>query len=88
MKIKTLLKIQSEVEERATPSDVLSLLNLVYYSKSKMELINIGEMHLTHFVRVFAKMLESNDSPLQNQINKIKERLEEIEKEKQNGYTN
>jgi len=88
MKIKTLLKIQSEVEERATPSDVLSLLNLVYYSKSKMELINIGEMHLTHFVRVFAKMLESNDSPLQDQIDKIKNRLEEIEKEKQNGYTN
>ena len=88
MKIKTLLKIQSEVEERATPSDVLSLLNLVYYSKSKMELINIGEMHLTHFVRVFAKMLESNNSPLQDQIDKIKNRLEEIEKEKQNGYTN
>jgi len=88
MKIKTLLKIQSEIEERAIPSDLINMLNLTYYSKSKMELLNIGDMHLTHFVRVFAKMLQSNDSPLQNEIDKMRERLDEIEKENVNGYSN
>jgi len=88
MKIKTLLKIQSEIEERSIPSDLINMLNLTYYSKSKMELLNIGDMHLTHFVRVFAKMLQSNDSPLQNEIDKMRERLDEIEKENVNGYSN
>jgi len=86
MKIKQLLEIQSFLEKRAVPSDLESLLNLTYYSKSKMQIINIGDMHLTHFVRVFAKMLESNDSLLQNEINKIRERLDEIEEENINEH--
>jgi hypothetical protein len=87
MKIKHLLRIQSEVEKRAVDCDMDSILNLTYYSKSKMQLLNIGDMHLTHFVRVFAKMLESNDSPLQNEIDKMRQRLDEIEKEKINDNT-
>ena len=86
MKIKHLLRIQSEVEKRAVDSDLDSILNLTYYSKSKMQMLNIGDMHLTHFVRVFAKMLESNDSPIQNEINKMRERLDEIEQEKNNEH--
>jgi nitrate reductase assembly molybdenum cofactor insertion protein NarJ len=43
-------------------------------------------MHLTHFVRVFAKMLESNDSPLQNEIDKMRERLDEIQEENINEH--
>jgi len=86
MKIKQLLEIQSFLEKRAVPSDLESLLNLTYYSKSKMQIINIGDMHLTHFVRVFAKMLESNDSPLQNEIDKMRERLDEIEKDIENEH--
>jgi len=86
MKIKQLLEIQSFLEKRAVPSDLESLLNLTYYSKSKMQIINIGDMHLTHFVRVFAKMLESNDSPLQNEIDKMRERLDEIEQENVNEH--
>jgi len=86
MKIKHLLRIQSEVEKRAVDSDLDSILNLTYYSKSKMQMLNIGDMHLTHFVRAFAKMLESNDSPIQNEINKMRERLDEIEQEKNNEH--
>ena len=86
MKIKHLLRIQSEVEKRALDSDMDSILNLTYYSKSKMQLLNIGDMHLTHFVRAFAKMLESNDSPLQNEIDKMRERLDEIEQENVNEH--
>ena len=86
MKIRHLLEIQSEVEKRAVDSDLDSILNLTYYSKSKMQMLNIGDMHLTHFVRAFAKMLESNDSPIQNEINKMRERLDEIEQEKNNEH--
>lgn len=88
MKIRQLLELQKVIEKREISFDLDNLLNLTYYSKSKMELLNIGDMHLTHFVRVFAKMLTSNDSPLQNEIDKMRERLDEIEKENKNGYTN
>lgn len=88
MKIRQLLELQKVIEKREISFDLDNLLNLTYYSKSKMELLNIGDMHLTHFVRVFAKMLTSNDSPLQNEIDKMRERLDEIEKENKNGHTN
>ena len=87
MKIRHLVRVQSEVENKPIPNDLESLLNLTYYSKSKMQMFNIGDMHLTHFVRVFAKMLDNNDTPIQlNEINKMRERLDEIEKEIENEY--
>jgi len=86
MKIKGLVKIQSLVENRAVDCDMDSILNLTYYSKSKQQIIPIGELHLTHFIRIFAKMLESNDSPLQNEIDKMRERLDEIEEENVNEH--
>ena len=87
MKIKHLLRIQSEVEKRAVDSDLDSILNLTYYSKSKMQMLNIGDMHLTHFVRPFVKMLENNNTPIQlNKIKKMRERLDEIEQEIENEH--
>jgi len=87
MKIKHLLRIQSEVEKRAVDSDLDSILNLTYYSKSKMQMLNIGDMHLTHFVRAFVKMLENNNTPIQlNKIKKMRERLDEIEQEIENEH--
>ena len=86
MKIKGLVKIQSLVENRAVDCDMDPILNLTYYSKSKQQIIPIGELHLTHFIRIFAKMLESNDSPLQNEIDKMRERLDEIEEENVNEH--
>jgi len=87
MKIGGLIKIQSIVESRAISSDIPDILNLLYYSKSKKQLIRLADMDLTHFVRVFAKMLESDDSPLQNEIDKMRERLDEIEKEHKHDNT-
>ena len=87
MKIRHLLRIQSEVEKRAVDSDLDSILNLTYYSKSKMQMLNIGDMHLTHFVRAFAKMLESNDRGIKlTEIQEIRERLDEIEQEIENEH--
>ena len=53
MKIKDILKIESIIDKRATPSDVLEHLDTHYYSKSKDEHIKYGDMHIAHFLRVF-----------------------------------
>ena len=53
MKIKDILKIESIIDKRATPSDVLEFLDQTYYSKSKDEHIKYGDMHIAHFLRVF-----------------------------------
>lgn len=82
MKIKKLVHFQSVFEERAIPSDIPKLLNLMYYSKSKQELLNIGEMDLTHFIRVFCQMLQNNNSPLKEQIDKMKQALDQLVEEK------
>jgi len=67
MKIKQLLQIQKIVEGRAIPYDVLEgIEETTYYSKSKEENINIGDMHLTHLLRVFM-----NKDYIYEQFNKI-----------------
>lgn len=53
MKIKDILKIESIIDQRATPSDVLEFLDSTYYSKSKDKYIKYGDMHIAHFIRVF-----------------------------------
>ena len=53
MKIKDILKIESIIDKRATPSDVLEFLDQTYYSKTKDEHIKYGDMHIAHFLRVF-----------------------------------
>ena len=53
MKIKDILKIESFIDKRATPSDVLEHLDTHYYSKSKDEHIKYVDMHIAHFVRVY-----------------------------------
>ena len=59
MKIRTLFKIQSNVEEKAIPSDILDDLEKVtYYSGTTKTEIPIFDMHLTHLVRAFAKLLQ------------------------------
>tara|TARA_R100000231_G_scaffold139595_1_gene121512 strand:- start:7006 stop:7287 length:282 start_codon:yes stop_codon:yes gene_type:complete len=78
MKIKGLVRIQSEVEGQSIPNDIPQILNLVYYSKSKKQLINIGDLHLTHFLRIFAKMFD-NKNVVEAQVSNIKERILEIE---------
>jgi len=68
MKIKQLLQIQKIVEGRAIPYDVLEAIEEnTYFSKSKEENINIGDMHLTHLLRVFI----INKNYIYEQFNKI-----------------
>ena len=56
MKLKDILQIQSIVESRATPYDLLES-GYTYYSKSKDEYIDLLDLHITHFIRIFLKQV-------------------------------
>ena len=59
MKIRTLFNFQADVEEKARPSDILNdLEKITYYSGTTKTEIPILDMHLTHLVRAFAKLLQ------------------------------
>ena len=72
MKIKDILQIQSIIENRATPYDILES-EYTYYSKSKDEYINLLDLHITHFIRIFLKQVEENNKSVD------KERIEEMQ---------
>ena len=57
MKLKDILKIQSIVESRATPYDLLES-GYTYYSVSKDEYIDLLDLHITHFIRIFLRQVE------------------------------
>jgi len=53
MKLDVIFKVQSALDNRATPHDIFGLLDTTYYSKSKDKEIRLGDMDITHFVRVY-----------------------------------
>ena len=72
MKLKDILKIQSIIEGRATPYDILES-GFTYYSKSKDEYIDLLDLHITHFIRIFLKQVEEFNKSVD------KERIEEMQ---------
>ena len=96
MKLKDILAIQSIVEGRATPYDLLES-GYTYYSKSKDEYIDLLDLHITHFIRIFLNLVEENNTTttaldeavaelFKKSKNKeeIKKLLERIQNEKKN----
>ena len=75
MKLDVIFKVQSIIDNRATPSDILEILDEEYFSKSKGVPIRLGEMDITHFVRVYNK----SDEDLFDKIHDVKKKLAEIE---------
>ncbi len=71
MQIKDILEILERAEKRRTPCDVLEILDVERYSHSKKEYIKIGEMELTHFIRVFNQTYESINEPRQKLANEL-----------------
>ena len=63
MKLKDILQIQSIIEKRATPFDILEN-NFTHYSKSKDEYIELLDLHLIHFIRIFLKQVEENNDKM------------------------
>ena len=75
MKLDVIFKVQSIIDERAIPVDILELLDTTYYSKSKDRDIRLGDMDITHFVRVY----NNKDVDLWHDIHDVKKKLAEIE---------
>ena len=75
MKLDVIFKVQSIIDNRAIPSDILEILDEEYFSKSKGVHIRLGDMDITHFVRVYNK----SDEDLFDKIHDVKKKLAEIE---------
>jgi len=75
MKLDVIFKVQSIIDERAIPSDILEILDDEYFSKSKGVHIRLGDMDITHFLRVYNK----SDEDLFDKIHDVKKKLAEIE---------
>ena len=75
MKLDVIFKVQSVLDNRATPHDIIGLLDTTYYSKSKAKEIRLGDMDITHFVRVY----NNKDVDLWSDIHDVKKKLADIE---------
>lgn len=75
MKLDVIFKVQSVLDNRATPHDIIGLLDTTYYSKSKDKEIRLGDMDITHFVRVY----NNKDVDLWSDIHDMKKKLADIE---------
>ena len=75
MKLDVIFKVQSALDNRATPHDIIGLLDTTYYSKSKEKEIRLGDMDITHFVRVY----NNKDVDLWSDIHDVKKKLADIE---------
>lgn len=78
MKLDKIFEVQSVLDERKTPCDIPEILESKYWSKSKQEYIRLGDMDITHFVRVHSKYTLSNVDLL-DEINEIKNKVDKIE---------
>ena len=63
MTLDELLSIQATIEKRAVPIDILEE-EYTYYSKSKDEHINLLDLDLIHFIRIFLKLVEENNDKM------------------------
>ena len=75
MKLDVIFKVQSIIDNRATPSDILKILDDEFFSISKGVHIRLGDMDITHFLRVYNK----SDEDLFDKIHDVKKKLAEIE---------
>ena len=82
MKVRKLLELQSNIEERKVPCDVCDDELNQHYSESKGEFKNILDMDLIHLVRSYSKCLStkkiSMSQQVKNDINEIENLLNGI----------
>ena len=79
MKLDVIFKVQSIIDERAIPSDILELLDDTYYSKSKDRDIRLGDMDITHFVRVYNNLKDTDNVSIADKLDKVRLQLTDIE---------
>jgi len=80
MKLDVIFKVQSIIDDRAIPSDILEILDEEYYSKSKGVHMRLGTMDITHFVRVYNNVASGMEkSEIFDKIHDIKKQLADLE---------
>ena len=82
MKVRKLLELQANIEERKIPCDLCDDELNQHYSESKGEFKNILDMDLIHLVRSYSKCLStkkiSMSQQVKNDINEIENLLNGI----------
>ena len=61
MKVRKLLQLQSEIEEKKVPCDLCDGELKHHYSESKGEFMSILDMDLIHLIRSYSKTLSHRD---------------------------
>ena len=79
MKLDVIFKVQSALDNRATPHDIIGLLDTTYYSKSKDRDIRLGDMDITHFVRVYSNLKDTDNVSIADKLDKVRLQLTDIE---------
>ena len=77
MKVRKLLELQSNIEERKVPCDLCDDELNQHYSDSKREFKNILDMDLIHLIRSYNKCLDMGKI---SNINLIEQQLSNIER--------
>ena len=62
MLIKDIVKLVSTIDNKKLPDDIEKMLKRVIWSESKSTYIEIGDMHLDHYLRSVAKKLNIEPS--------------------------
>ena len=88
MKVRKLLELQANIEERKIPCDLCDDELNQHYSLSKDKAIDILDMDLIHLIRSYSKCIRKNN--LTNKINDsekedLREKLDTILKETYNA---
>jgi len=71
--LRNIFKVISTMTDRAIPSDILDFLEEEYYSKSKKENIEYGDMDLTHLIRIYLNNKEYLQQAEENYIEAVKQ---------------
>ena len=84
MKVRKLLKIQADIEERKVPCDMQDDELNQHYSESKGQFQNILDMDLIHLIRSYNKTLSPRelypDDDVFDCINDIEKKVSELRK--------
>ena len=84
MKVRKLLQLQSEIEERKVPCDLCDDELKQHYSESKGEFKNILDMDLIHLIRSYNKILSQRelypDDDVYDCINELEKKISELRK--------
>ena len=84
MKVRKLLELQANIEERKVPCDLCDDELKQHYSESKGEFKNILDMDLIHLIRSYNKTLSPRelypDDDVYDCINELEKKISELRK--------